>query len=161
MSLDHCCTDDKSSLVQVMAWCHLTTSHYNVVQNLCRLMALLDHSELTVQSQWNTVFKQEGCFLCYSWYCYYNNRQWGLLMGSRYINKYETRMTHKHISFKIRNIYVFCWGKVNHKMWLCSSNFANLQFSMHLSLFPFIQIQVVWLTCVSKIRHSLVLLWWC
>ena len=41
--------DDKSTLVQVMAWCHQATSHYwaNVVPELCRHRASRGHKELT------------------------------------------------------------------------------------------------------------------
>ena len=46
VSLDF--TDDKSTLVQVMAWCCLAASHHtsNVDVEVCHQMALLDHNEL-------------------------------------------------------------------------------------------------------------------
>ena len=50
MSMDF--TDDQSTLVQVMAWCHQATSHYltvtwaNVDPDLCCHMAPLGHNEL-------------------------------------------------------------------------------------------------------------------
>ena len=50
MSLD--LSDDKSTLVQVMAWCHQATSHYlcNVDPNVCCHMASLGHNELNLNT---------------------------------------------------------------------------------------------------------------
>ena len=46
-------TDDKSTLVQVMAWCRQATSHYLslVDPDLCRHMVSLSHNELRLCSQ--------------------------------------------------------------------------------------------------------------
>ena len=42
-------TDDKSTLVQVMAWCHQAITWANVDPDLCRKMASLGLNELNVQ----------------------------------------------------------------------------------------------------------------
>ena len=41
--------DDKSTLVQILTWCHQATSHYliNVNIDLCRHVASLGHNEFT------------------------------------------------------------------------------------------------------------------
>ena len=54
-------TDDKSTLVQVMAWCRQATSHYwaNVDSVPCRLMVLLGHNELTL----NVLLKSNKTFM--------------------------------------------------------------------------------------------------
>ena len=39
-------TDDKSTLVQVKAWCRQATSHYLIDPDLCRQMASLGPNEL-------------------------------------------------------------------------------------------------------------------
>ena len=44
-------TDDKSALVQVMAWCHQATSHY-LSQYWPRSMSL-GHNELIIKIQWS------------------------------------------------------------------------------------------------------------
>ena len=66
-------TDDKSTLVQVMAWCRQATSHYlsQCWPDACRHMASLGHNELT---HWllmglngvYTVKPQQSIFLAFS-----------------------------------------------------------------------------------------------
>ena len=54
-------TDDRSTLVQVMAWCHQATSHYltNVDPDLCRHMASLGLNELICS--YNNICRQHKC----------------------------------------------------------------------------------------------------
>ena len=51
MSLDP--TNEKSALVQVMAWCHQATNNYlsNVEPDLCRHMSSLGHNELNISEK--------------------------------------------------------------------------------------------------------------
>ena len=77
-------TDDMSTLVQVMAWCHQATSHYlgNVDSVPCRLTASLGHNELICCG---LVIRSCGVI----WYIY--PRPSGLLhwhWGNRIIDRY-------------------------------------------------------------------------
>ena len=68
-------TDDKWTMVQVMAWCRQATSHYlNPFDPvLCHHMASLDHNEL--------IFIQRERFLTYKWTCL-------ITAGSQYSPQY-------------------------------------------------------------------------
>ena len=55
-------TDDKSTLVQVMAWCCQATSHYlsQCWPDLCRHMASLGPHELTIRRLWDCLIFNMG-----------------------------------------------------------------------------------------------------
>ena len=72
-SLDTCCeialkwmlqnlTNEKSTLVQVMAWCRQATSHY-LSQDLCYHMVSLSHNELNGTTMWREYKPKANSFL--------------------------------------------------------------------------------------------------
>ena len=47
--------DDKSTLIQAMAWCHQKKTWNNVDPDLCRHMASLGHNDFKSNSPWSTI----------------------------------------------------------------------------------------------------------